>query len=962
MRANKLLNILIVVILLLTTSLATVVPSVARGPRPRVREAGRVVTSRPLRHIPPTPPVVYEVRQIERKMLPNRLGSVGPSGEDPVWQAPSAGPSALGTIVNFEGVNNRNFVLPPDTDGDVGPSHYVQMINLSFAIYDKSGNRLYGPANNNTLWSQLGGPCADTNNGDPIVLYDQLADRWLMSQFALPNYPSGPFYQCIAISQTPDPTGAWHLYEFMISNHKLNDYPKFGVWPDGYYMSINQFTCNIFTCTWAGQGVVSFERDKMLVGDPSARMVYFDLFSQDPDLGGMLPADWDGTAQPPTGAPNYFVQVDDDAWGGWPDQLQVWEFAVDWASPSSSTFTFAQSLDTAPFDSNVCGYSRNCVPQPGGTKVDAISDRLMFRLQYRNLGSHQAMVANHTVDVNGADHAGIRWYELRNGGSGWSIYQQGTYAPDSDHRWMGSMAMNSAGDIALGYSVSSTSTSPSIRFTGRLDGDPPGQMTQGEGAIINGSGYQMHSSGRWGDYSAMAVDPVDDCTFWYTQEYYASANPLLPNWQTRVGSFRLRNCGPVDNPPAVNITNPTEGATVSGTIDITADASDDNGVTQVEFFVNGGSIGVDTDAPYAVSWDSTSVPDGDHKITATATDTIGQTANDAVNVTVDNVNEPPVTLHVGDLDGSSADAPRGRWEATVTITVHNNNEGGVSGALVEGDWGGGAQGGGSCTTDATGLCSVTKGNLKANLASVTFSVSNITSGAGAYVAGDNHDPDGDSDGATITVNKPGSNTPPDVTITVPIDGATFASGATINFAGTATDAEDGDLTASLVWTSSIDGQIGTGGSFSAVLSDGAHSITAEATDSGGATGSDSIGITVGTVVAVVMHVGDLDGSSAAAPRNRWNATVTITVHDASENPVANATVSGSWSVGGGGSCTTDAAGQCNVTKNNIKDREASATFTVAEVTRHAGDVYDSGANHDPDGDSDGTSITILNPQ
>jgi len=324
--------------------------------------------------------------------------------------------------------------------------------------------------------------------------------------------------------------------------------------------------------------------------------------------------------------------------------------------------------------------------------------------------------------------------------------------------------------------------------------------------------------------------------------------------------------------------------------------------------------------------------------------------------------EPPLTVHVGDLDGSSADAPRGRWEATVSITVHDSNEAVVPGALVEGNWGGGAQGGGSCTTDATGLCSVTKGNLKANLASVTFSVSNITSGAGAYVAGDNHDPDGDSNGTTITISKPGSNTPPAVTITVPLDGATFASGATIHFVGTATDAEDGDLTGSLVWTSSIDGQIGTGGSLSAVLSDGAHSITAEVADFGGAAGSDSIGITVGTVVAVMMHVGDLDGSSAAAPRNRWNVTVTITVHDASENPVANATVSGSWSVGGGGYCTTDATGECNITENNIKDKETSATFTVADVTRNAGDVYDSDANHDPDSDSDGTSITILNPQ
>ncbi|MFC2054308.1 hypothetical protein ACFLV7_08435 [Chloroflexota bacterium] len=453
---------------------------------------------------------------------------------DSVVQKSFLGVSAPPTIANFEGLNNVNGVLPPDTNGDIGPNHYVQIVNLSFAVYDRSGTLLLGPLNNNTIFQDFGGPCETTNNGDPIVLYDQLADRWLLSQFALPNYPYGPFYQCIAVSATGDPTGQWHRYEFLISQSKLNDYPKFGVWPDGYYMTVNQFEYDS-GWDWAGQGVAAFERDQMLVGAP-ARMVIFDLYEVDGTLGGMLPADLDGP-QPPLGSPNPFAMMNDNTWE---DQLQIWNFSVNWASPSNSTFLFQVALSTASFDSNMCNYSRNCIPQPGGNNVDAISDRLMYRLQYRNFGDHQSLVVNHTVDTGG-DLAGVRWYEMRKTGGGWSIFQQGTWAPDSRHRWMGSVAMNGRGDIGLGYSVSSTTTHPSIRFTGRLSEDPAGQMTFSEGEIISGSGYQTSSSGRWGDYSMMAVDPVDDCTFWYTQEYYTIVGGAP--WQTRIASFKLRECG-----------------------------------------------------------------------------------------------------------------------------------------------------------------------------------------------------------------------------------------------------------------------------------------------------------------------------------------------------------------------------------------------------------------------------------
>ena len=536
---NKLLIALVAVLLVLATGApvigaagATAPAQGAEGPAPIVREADRYDASAPLHQIRPIPPRAGELRELPRKMLPNRLGAAPGGAADPVVQAGPVGTDAPATLQNFEGINNVDGVLPPDTNGDVGPNHYVQTVNLSFAIWNKSGVLLYGPADINTLWTGFGGACQTTNDGDPIVLYDHLADRWLISQFALPNFPFGPFYQCIAISQTPDPTGAYYRYQFLHSNSKMNDYPKFGVWPDGYYMSVNQF--NQGTLSWGGQGAVAFERSRMLNGQ-SAKMVKFDLYSTDPNLGGMLPSDLDGAA-PPTGAYNTFVQVDDNAWGYSGDQLQLWEFRVNWTRTNRSRFVRVAQLATAAFDSNMCGYARNCVPQPGGVNVDAISDRLMYRLQYRNFGAYQTLVTNHTVDVGG-DHAGVRWYELRKSGSAWSIYQQGTYAPDSAHRWMGSIAMDGAGNMALGYSVSSATIFPSIRYAYRLAGDALGQLRPDEGTIMAGGGYQSHTSGRWGDYSMMAVDPTND-NFWYTTEYYASSGSPA-GWQTRIASFDL---------------------------------------------------------------------------------------------------------------------------------------------------------------------------------------------------------------------------------------------------------------------------------------------------------------------------------------------------------------------------------------------------------------------------------------
>jgi hypothetical protein len=477
---------------------------------------------------------------------PSTPDAEGPAQRDepqPLAVAPAAIPQFSTPTRNFPGIEATGFI-PPDVSGDVGPNHYIQMVNAAFLIFDKTGTRLTNTLAINSLWVNETGVCNTTNRGDPIVLYDHLADRWMLSQFAFDlnsnNRPMAPYHECIAISRTADPvTGGWFLYDFEVHTTKFNDYPKFGVWPDAYYMSANQDGSGGNTGAWA------FDRAQMLNG-AAATFVYFDVTADN----FLLPSDLDGATAPPAGAPNYFARFQD----GTPDQLEVFQFHVDWTTPSNSTFTGPQSITTAAFDPTVCNgflQSEECIPQPGTTQgLASIPDRLMWRLQYRNFGTHETLVANHTVDADNTDHAGVRWYELRRTGGGWSIFQQSTYAPDATHRWMGSIAMDKDGNIALGYSVSSNVISPSIRYAGRLAADPLGTLPQGEYTLTNGVGVQTRCQstsdpnfcrGRWGDYSTMSVDPVNDCTFWYTQEFI----PASGDWETSIGAFRFCNTAPV---------------------------------------------------------------------------------------------------------------------------------------------------------------------------------------------------------------------------------------------------------------------------------------------------------------------------------------------------------------------------------------------------------------------------------
>jgi hypothetical protein len=563
--------------------------------------------SRPLRTIAPIAPKTRREAP-ENRQIPG-LGPLAPAiqAPDPVVQT-SAPTTRMPASTSFDGLANSDNslnVVPPDTDGDVGPNHYVEFVNLAFAVYSKTGTRLYGPADGSTLWSGFGGPCQLDNDGDPVVLYDPISNRWLLSQFALPNYPSGPYYQCLAVSTTSDPTGSYNRYAFKFSDTKMNDYPKFGVWPDGYYMSAVQFTN---ASSYAGTGAVVFDRAKMVAGLP-ATAVSFDLGSS---TNPMLPSDLDGSTPPPAGSPNYFGELVD---GSTTDRLKVWAFHADWTTPANSTFTLRDNLTTAAFDTGI-----SWVDEPSGYTqwLDAIADRPMYRFAYRNFGTRESLVMNHTVNVSG--HAGVRWYELRKTATPWTIFQQGTFSPSSDSRWMGSIAMDQGGNIAVGYSVSSTTVNPAIRYAGRLAGDPAGALSQGEATLKVGGGIETDFSGRWGDYSSMSVDPSDDCTFWYANEYFASTSDR--GWRTRIGSFKFPGCGvPVVPAPTITSFSPPSGPVGSS---VTITGTNFTGATSVTLrFVNA-AFTVNSPTQITATVPSTGYPDNRWRVTTpggTATST-----------------------------------------------------------------------------------------------------------------------------------------------------------------------------------------------------------------------------------------------------------------------------------------------------------------------------------------------------
>jgi len=515
------------VLLILGVSSATA-QGVQRLNRPEVSYAVHHDTSPPLRDMPSVLQMFVAPHEKPRP-VPLPLGSeLAADNADPVAQTSASVlvPSIAGLSFDGLGVGGGYTpdAAPPDTNGAVGDTQYVQWVNEDFAVYDKATGTIAPgfPKAGNTLWSGFGGGCQGNNDGDPIVQWDKIAHRWVMTQFSV---STTPYTQCVAVSTTSDATGSYHRYAFSYGNSTFNDYPKLGVWPDGYYV-----TYNMFTNSFQGAKLCAFDRAKMLTGAAATQQ----CFQLSTSFGGVLPADLDSATLPPSGAPNYMVNFGTN-------KLNLWKFHVDWATPANSTLTGPTAIAVASFTA-ACGGS-NCVAQKGvSLKLDSLADRLMYRLAYRNFGGYEALAVNHSVKVSGNKRnqvVGVRWYELRNPGGTPTVYQQGTYSPDSTSRWMGSIAMDKLGNIAMGYSVSSSSVFPSVRYTGRLATDPLGTMAAETGAY-DGTGSQNGGLTRWGDYSSISIDPVDQCTFWYTTEYLKTTGSF--NWSTRVASFKLAGC------------------------------------------------------------------------------------------------------------------------------------------------------------------------------------------------------------------------------------------------------------------------------------------------------------------------------------------------------------------------------------------------------------------------------------
>ena len=487
------------------------------------------------------PPVRYPKLQLLKEAAES-----GQAMEDGAIQT-SSGPLVSAIVgLNLLGVGNGfpGYSVPDaptDVNLAVGDTQVLQWVNVSYAIFDKAtGAVIMGAIPGNAFWSGFGGACQTSNSGDIIAQWDKVAHRWLMTQ----NVFSSPYMTCVAVSTTPDATGTY--YRFAYSQPGFPDYPKWGIWSDAYYQSQNNFGAS--GDSYVGAYACAYERAKMLVGDSTAMQICFQTGTYDDSL---LPADLDSVGTPPpSGQQELFLGSIDN---GVP-YIYQYLFHVDFTTPSNSTFAGEGGsmpiAGVARFDLPCSGFLP-CIPQKGVTDLlDPLGDRLMYRLAYRNFsGDHQTWLVNHSI-VAGSS-VGERWYEFRapESSPSLSVYQQGTFAPDSNYRWMGSIAMDSAQDIALGYSVSSSSLYPSISFTGRVPGDALGTM-EAEASIVAGSGSQTDTADRWGDYTSMAIDAADDCTFWYTNQYYMVTATF--DWSTRLVSLKFPRCG-VPPPPNFSI-------------------------------------------------------------------------------------------------------------------------------------------------------------------------------------------------------------------------------------------------------------------------------------------------------------------------------------------------------------------------------------------------------------------------
>jgi hypothetical protein len=473
-------------------------------------------------------PLVESPRELRIKEIPIESGNAG-AAADPTQKPPL---SYASTVVGggFEGLGSGfpGFTVryaPPDTNAAVGSTQVVQWVNASYAVFNKDGSVALNPFQGNVPWVGFGGGC-EQNDGDPIIQYDKLAGRWIFTQFAV---SAKPYLQCFAVSNSDviSASTTFTRFAYNFGNTNFPDYPKLGVWPDGYYLSFNIFKAG---AVYSGPQACALDRSTILAGG-TPTMICVQLSKS---IGSLLPADLDGSTQPPANSPNYFITYATNS-------LRVYKFRPNYGSPSSSSFTGPTTLSVAAF-TRACSAGA-CVPQPGTSqKLDALSDRLMYRFAYRNNGGTESLVVNHSIKpATGTALSTVRWYELRLSSGNPSVYQTGTLdSSDGTSRWMGSIAMDKCGSIAVGYSASNgASVYPSIRTTARASSDPAG-ATQLETNIIAGSGSQTVNLSRWGDYSSLALDPVDDKTFWYTTEYMGANGTF--NWRTRLAKFTVGTC------------------------------------------------------------------------------------------------------------------------------------------------------------------------------------------------------------------------------------------------------------------------------------------------------------------------------------------------------------------------------------------------------------------------------------
>jgi hypothetical protein len=571
-----------------------------------IQMVGPVMMTTNLRDLPYIPnPTETEEQPLTR--YPRGKGAPPPEAPSSPWLRSllkkmfRPTPTMPPPLLTFDGINEADgqcSCVPPDSDGDVGPNHYVEAVNVAFKVFDKNGNTLAGPTTYNSFFTGTGTPCDNNNQGDPIAFYDHQADAWVITDFAFPAFPGTSFWECIGVSQSPDPVaGPWALYAIQIDpahNNQLGDYPKFALWNDGGTQNAYFFTVNLFTnnTTFVGVRAFALDRAAMLAGQPNPTVVAFTI----PPAGlgnsySLVPAGFRTGDPPPAPRDEMLLAIDSPPTGGVTlTKVHGWLFHVDFATPANSTLGVlpnhspnAEITVSGFIDAFTNGAGFTIVPQQGtADRIDTLGDRMMTPVVYQNRNGTESLWADYTVcqDANCTQPTGVRWYQFDVTGGTFPAtpVQQQTWTNGGDglYRFMPSIAVDDGGNTAIGYSVSSSAVHPGIRYAGRLAGDPLNDLGQGEATMFTGTGSQLDSFGRWGDYSMTTIDPADGMTFWHVNEYYPSPNDSF-NFATRIGKFQFAG-GPTPIPrptppptPSPSVTpppRPTPGpsATPGGTV------------------------------------------------------------------------------------------------------------------------------------------------------------------------------------------------------------------------------------------------------------------------------------------------------------------------------------------------------------------------------------------------------------